>query len=181
MFKSAKKSIQNVVETTIPWSGYKDTTAELLTVETATAPSVTEVIAEFIADESAFDLPAAVLETTTPVEVKKIAPGMTSKKAAREAKAAAIAEKATTVTKSEAADERKARACALFASSTPDENKERLLAVLSRPEGASLRDIHEAGYWVAAQAALKIAEKAGYETRSDGAIGSKRYHAERKV
>ena len=128
------------------------------------------------------------------VQVQKVPAGLTGRqvraKAAREAKAAATpatvpaveapTTKSVTVTDTPviSADDRKAAAKALFAASTPEENRARLIGVLTRESGADLRSIQEAGFWISAQAALKIAKAAGYET-SQSETRPFRYYAKK--
>jgi hypothetical protein len=57
---------------------------------------------------------------------------------------------------------------------------EQVIALLSRPEGASLQDIQTC-FWLAASAVRKMVEKAGYTTSQSGDRGAFRYHATKKV
>jgi hypothetical protein len=72
-----------------------------------------------------------------------------------------------------------ARKAALAAEGDKAGRLERVIALLSRPEGASLQDIQTC-YWLAAAAVRKIVEKAGYTTSQSGDRGAYRYHA-RKI
>jgi hypothetical protein len=65
---------------------------------------------------------------------------------------------------------------AALAETDKTDRLERVIALMTRPEGASLKDIQTC-YWLAAAAVRRIVEKAGYTTYTSGDRGSYRYHA----
>jgi hypothetical protein len=81
--------------------------------------------------------------------------------------------------KKPASDSNAARKAALAAEGDKAGRLERVIALMTRPEGASLQDIQTC-YWLAAAAVRWIVEKAGYTTSQSGDRGAYRYHA-RKI
>jgi hypothetical protein len=156
------------------WSSYKDTTAELLTVESVTTDTP--------ASDLAIDLNTGAVVALPTVEIQKIPAGVTGKKAAAKAaraekeaaKAATIAEKAATVEApapveaapakvSSTIADRKALFDKTVAETSIEDRKARVLELMTRPEGASLQEI-QVFFWLAAVAIRRIIEKAGYTT-----------------
>jgi hypothetical protein len=60
-----------------------------------------------------------------------------------------------------------------------NENQAALFALLSREEGATIKDIQGAGYIWAAMAVLKMAERNGYKTSVQKVDGRNRYFAKK--
>lgn len=60
-----------------------------------------------------------------------------------------------------------------------NEKQAALFALLSRDEGATIKDIQGAGYIWAAMAVLKMAERNGYKTSIEKVDGRNRYFAKK--
>ena len=96
---------------------------------------------------------------------------------ASDTRSAILAIVAPTKAKKAATDTAAARKAALAETDKTD-RPERVIALMTRPEGASLRDIQTV-YWLAAAAVRKLVEKEGYTTFTTGDRGAYRYHAKK--
>jgi hypothetical protein len=155
--------------------------------------------------------PVAASVEVAPVEVQQIPVGMTAKKAAaakaraeKAATAPAIEAKAeapaveTPVAAAPSEFESDTRTAILAiapakkakkikttanaaSATTTNERQQALFALLSRPEGATIKDIQGAGYIWAAMAVLKMAERNGFTTQIEKVDGRNRYFATKRI
>jgi hypothetical protein len=139
--------------------------------ETTTVPTVSEAIAVIVAATEERQIPSWGDFKNPDAAPVEIAPDL-PETAAAILSIAATAPKAKKAATGTAA----ARKAALAAEGDKAGRLERVIALLSRPEGASLQDIQTC-YWLAAAAVRRIVEKAGYTTTQSGDRGSYRYHA----
>jgi hypothetical protein len=137
----------------------------------AKSPTVSEAIAVIVA--AATDTPKWSDYHDTTQATPVVAPDL-PETAAAILSIAAPAPKAKKAATGTAA----ARKAALAAEGDKTGRLERVIALLSRPEGASLQDIQTC-FWLAASAVRKMVEKAGYTTSQSGDRGSYRYHAKK--
>jgi hypothetical protein len=133
--------------------------------------TVSEAISEFIANPAANEVPAAVLETTVAdtgnaiLNVPSAAPTVTISEYASDTRSAILAISATPA--------RSTRA--------PSADKSALFALLLRPNGATIKELMDAGCRQSAISLLRQAAKAGYATDILKGEGFNRYVATPKA
>ncbi len=158
------------------------------TAPKATETTVPETTAELIVTEAISTIEAATEATATDPVVKK------SKKAKKAALAATTTTEPTTTDEMTLADIPNVIFTGETSAATapkpttpktpaaPSERTAKILALLSRPEGATIRELVAAGINGSAISSLRSAEKNGYEVRIEKPEGGfNRYYATRKA